>query len=217
MDWNYLYLLLSFLVGLLAGFQGVFERYKKDSLRASFTSPGIFYLFTRGAVPALIFAGLYSNRIIETKLWLQALACGTGAEVVLRSRVYVKQAQREGANIEELLRGPFDLLRWYQNLFLESIAGRLAISRKKFVEGSLPKEINFLDLCQRLRNNVGAWPDPQAVSVIEAAVNKLKEEFDTERQKGIQPGELEQKYRLKLGYLILNLAGENGFKTLLSS
>jgi hypothetical protein len=81
------------------------------------------------------------------------LACGTGAEVVLRSRVYVKQAQKDGSP-EEFLRGPFDLLRWYQNLFLEAISNPLAESRRRFVGKNLPKEIDFLALCDRVLNNI---------------------------------------------------------------
>jgi hypothetical protein len=203
LDWNYFYSLLAFLVGLAAGFQGIYERYQKDSLRASVTFPGIFYLLTRGAVPALIFVTLYGYRIIESRLLLQALACGTGAELVLRSRVYVKQEQKDGS-IEELLRGPFDLLRWYQNLFLESIADFLAETRKRFVKTNLPEEMDFLALCDRVLSNMGAWPSQQAMTDMETAVNKLNEEFDKEQQKGTSGLELEKKFRLKLGYLILN-------------
>ena len=42
MDWNYLYSVVAFVIGGLAGFQGVYERYKKDSPKAAITLPGFF-------------------------------------------------------------------------------------------------------------------------------------------------------------------------------
>jgi hypothetical protein len=63
MDWNYLYSIVAFVIGGLAGFQGVYERYKKDSPKASTTLPGFFYLLTRATFPAGVFAGLYVSPI----------------------------------------------------------------------------------------------------------------------------------------------------------
>ena len=176
----------------------------------------MFYLLTRGAVPAVIFAALYHYQVIESKLLLQALACGTGTEIILRSRVNVKGVQKNDS-IEELLRGPLDLLRWYQNLLLKSTDSRLARSNIRFVRRHLPKGADFPFLCDRILNNIGAWPDPQAMTDVETEVNKLRAEFKEEQQEGSSTVALEQKYRLKLGYLILNKVGRNGFKTLLSS
>jgi hypothetical protein len=101
MDLDYLWGFLSFLIGLAAGYQGVYERYGRDSPGASCVLPGFIYLSSRGAVPALTFILLYGSGAINTYLFLYALACGTGIEVVLRSTFYVKQVQR-GGSVEEL-------------------------------------------------------------------------------------------------------------------
>jgi hypothetical protein len=214
MDWNYLYSLLSFFIGVAAGFQGIYERYYKDSLSASLTLPGLAYLLSRGAIPALLFGILYGYRFVERALPLQALACGTGAELVLRSRVYLRQAQKDDG-VEELLRGPFDLLRWYQSLFLESIADSLARVRQRFVQAHLP-EGDFENLCDAVSNNLDAWPEAAIRSDIETAVNRLKKDFEAEARAGSSALELDQKYRFKLGYLLLNKVGRSGFNTFLS-
>lgn len=146
MDWNYLYSLVAFVIGGLAGFQGVYERYKKDSPKASTTLAGFFYLLSRASFPAGIFSGLYASGSIERNLLVAALACGTGAELFLRSKIFIKQEQRGPGNVEDLLRGPLDLLRWYQNLLLEGASTSLAQSKKTFVDRHLPDAIQFLEL-----------------------------------------------------------------------
>jgi len=216
MDLNYLYSFVSFLIGLLAGFQGIYERYQNDSVTALSTLPGVSYLISRGTVPAAIFIFLYAKGyLLGSELFLQALACGTGAELVLRTRFYVKQSQKDGS-IEELVKGPFDLLRWYQGLFLESIARYLAASRKKIVRDLLPKNVDVQTLLDRVLSNLGAWPNPQTSGELETALNKMKTEWQDESRRAGTPPILEQKYKDKLGYLLLNKIGASGLKTLLS-
>lgn len=176
MDWNYLYSLVAFMIGGLAGFQGVYERYKKDSPKASTTLPGFFYLLTRAAFPAAIFAGLYGSGLIDSKLLLTSLACGACAELFLRTKFFIKQEQRGPGNIEDLLKGPLDLLRWYQNLFLEAASTGLAQSRKAFVDKHLPAAVKFQDLCERVLRNIEAYNPPRPD--LKTEIEKLKEEFD---------------------------------------
>lgn len=246
MDLNYLYSMVAFVIGGLAGFQGVYERYKKDSSKASTTFPGFFYLLTRALFPAAIFAGLYAYRLVESNLLVTALACGTGAELFLRTKIFIKQEQKGPGNTEDLSKGPLDLLRWYQNLFLESASTNLAQSKKAFVGKHLPATIPFQDLCERALGNIEAYNPPLPDLKIE--VEKLKEEFEKDagdnsvldtmiareiaRVSGVQLEEsdfkkaqaandllekLERKYRYKLGYLIYNQVGRKGFDTLLSN
>lgn len=176
MDWNYLYSFVAFMIGGLAGFQGVYERYKKDSPKASTTLPGFFYLLTRAAFPAAIFAGLYGSRLIDSKLLLTSLACGAGAELFLRTQIFIKQEQREPGNIEDLLKGPLDLLRWYQNLFLETASTSLAQSKKAFVDKHLPVDGGFQDLCECVFRNIDAYDPP--LPALKTEVEKLKDEFE---------------------------------------
>jgi hypothetical protein len=216
MDWKYLYFLLSFSVGLLAGFQGIYDRYKRDSLHTLYTSSGIIYILTRGIIPAIIYLVLYGTGVIESRLAIWALGCGTGAELILRMKFYIKEEHTDVGSIE-LLRGPFDLLRWYQNYFLESIADSLAESRKRFVILHLPANMDFEDLCDRVFDNLNAYPPDQQhiIRATEDVTKKLKEEFEAEIQSGVDRAILNQKYKLKLGYSVLNCTGQRGFKTLL--
>lgn len=179
MDWNYLYSLVAFVIGGLAGFQGVYERYKKDSPKASTTLAGFSYLLTRALFPATLFGGLYAARLIDSKLFVTSLACGTGAELFLRTKIFIKQEQKGPGNIEDLLKGPLDLLRWYQNLFLEAASTGLAQSRKAFVDKHLPASAKFHDLCERVLRNIEAYNPPPPG--LKTEIEKLKEEFDKKK------------------------------------
>jgi hypothetical protein len=212
-DYNYVYASVSFAIGTAAGFQGVWERYNQDVVAAAKTLPGIVYLFSRGLLPAAVFSLLYGNGYLARLLFLQALACGTGAELVLRMTFYVKQEKQAGG-FEELLRGPFDLFRWYQSFWLETIAGRMAEGRKKTVQGVI-LDVSFTDLVKHFSKNVGAWPNPQLMAQLEKEVLDLRVTYDKELAAGGDVT-LNERYRYKLGYLILNRLGAAGLRTLLS-
>jgi len=216
MDLNYLYSLLALAVGVLAGFQGIYERYQRDSIAGTATLPGIIYLVTRGAIPASVFILLYTSQIIKDRLWLMALACGTGAEIVLRMKFYISEKQTEGGGFEELLRGPFDLLRWYQDRFLEWIADSLAESRKIFVNKHLPQRISFADLRQRVNTNCLALPDAlrETADKIKNEIQRLSGEYTAAIGAGELTEVVERRTCLELGYIILK-AGRKNFKTLL--
>ena len=213
MDYNYVYALISFVIGTAAGFQGIWERYNQDATAAASTLPGIVYLFSRGLLPATVFCLLYGNGYLTRLLFLEALACGTGAELVLRMTFYVKQEKQAGG-FEELLRGPFDLFRWYQGFWLETIAGRMAEGRKKIVQGVI-LDVNFAELVKHFNKNVGAWPNPELMAKLETEVNDLRTIYEKELAVG-GDATLNEKYRYKLGYLILNRLGTAGLRTLLS-
>jgi|SRR5882724_900291 hypothetical protein len=216
MNWNYLYSIVAFLIGGLAGFQGVYERYKKDSAKASVTLPGFSYLLTRAVFPAGIFAALYASQVVQTNLLVSALACGTGAELFLRSKIFIKQEQKGAGNVEDLLKGPLDLLRWYQNLLLEAASTSLAQSKKVFVDKHLDRTVEFQELCERVFKNIEAYDPPPAD--LKTEVEKLKDEFEKKKgAAGGDPAKLEQQYRYKLGYLVYNHVGRKGFNTLLSN
>ena len=216
MTWDYLYCRLAFFVRLLAGFQGIYNRYRKDSLDALGTLPGIAYLLSRGLIPATVFVVAYATGLIESRLPVWSLGFGLGAETALRTKFYLGEAKKPGGNIEEVTRGLADLLQWYQSRFLESMADSLAESRKRFVNAELPKAVSFPELCIRVMDSLPAYPDRQITTDIEAEINKLKAEYGAETAKGLNADTLNHKYRLKLGYLILNMAGKRGFKTLFS-
>jgi hypothetical protein len=216
-DPYYFLSLVSFLVGGASGFQGIYETYRKDSPRVAVTLPGFFYLISRGAVPSILFLLLYSRKIIEDNLFIWALACGTGVELILRSKISIKQTQEQGGNIQELLRGPLDLLRWYEALFLEYAAASIGERRKQFIERNLPKQ-EFLETYRQIYDNIYAWPQEITRREIEGELEKLKIEFENDLIKIVISENdkiiIEQRYRLLLGYKLLNIVGQRGFRTL---
>lgn len=215
-DWAYLNSLASFGVGLLAGLQGISGVYGKNLVRASRTGPGLSYLVIRGVVPGALFLSLYGAGKVEQPLLLWAIALGAGVELVLRSTFFVGQAQGTAGSIDSLLKGPFDLLRWFQNLFLESIDDSLARAKIAFVDTHLPPGVAFPALWTRAMNHANAFQVQQTAGALTALLQQIKAEYDAELAQGVPPADIDLKHREKLGLLVLNRAGEGGFRTLLS-
>jgi hypothetical protein len=217
LDWKHLYLLVSFSIGFLAGFQAIHDRFKRDSWSASKTLPGVSYLLSRGALPAVIFFSFYASGLIQTHPLLWSLGLGVSAETILRAKFYIKEEQKEGGSID-LLKGPFDLLHWYQNFILEEAATRIAGARKQFVKSNLPREMLFLILCDRVMANLHAFSkDQESVTrSVEREVRKLKEKFAEATVGQHDADRVNKQYCELLGYAVLNNAGKKGFITLLS-
>lgn len=218
LDWKYLYLLVSFSIGFLAGYQGLHNRFKKDSWSALFTLHGLLYILSRGLVPALIFTILYASSLIRSNPFLWSLFLGTGFEGFLRSTFYIKEEQKDGGSID-VFKGPFEILHWYQNLMLEETATSLAASRKRFIKTKLPKGVTFLRLADRVLDNLNAYPKDQEATIraIDTEVRKLLERFHELNETDWQSApKIDLQYCEKLAYLVLNLAGKRGFNTLLS-
>jgi len=209
-DLNYLYALLSFAVGLLSGLQSVYSRYPTDSFSAAMTLPGGSYLLTRGALPGIAFAVLYGSGTIQSRLFLFALGIGVGWESILRSQFLLKQSPKPGGGIDELVKGPLDLLRWYQDLFLTSIDTKKARKSLQFVKKNLPAG-DFKALCTKVRDQAAVFQNPPAG--LQEAISKLVAEFDADSS---EPTAKNERYRLRLGFVVLQKAGKENFQTLFS-
>jgi hypothetical protein len=163
-----------------------------------------------------------SNGAFKGSVWVYALAVGTSAELFLRSSFYIKQTTKEGGGGVEVLRGPLDLLKWYQNLVLfEMVSTRLAAKRLVFVRTNLPNG-DFQTLCTIVQNNLEAWPDEDGRTTVDAKIAELREAFERERARSATSAQaaetlqLDEMYRRKLGYAVLNAGGQTIFKTLFS-
>jgi len=215
MDSQYYYSLISFGVGSAAGFQGVYDRYSTNSIQAIYTPPGAFYLFSRGLIPALVFVICYNTQLFSNHFLLYSLVCGSSVELILRTKIFIKETSQNGT-AEELLRGPFDLLQWYQNLLLQSVAEYLARIRKIFMEKNLPKSIAFEPLIINALNNLDAWPPSDSINQLKTDVQRIEGEYHQEIGGQTNGTDIDSKYKYKLGYLILNKKGPKAFKTLLT-
>jgi len=215
MDWKYLFSLLSFLIGFLFGFQAIYDRYKSDPVSAMRTRYGLSYVCIRGAIPALIFVSVYRAGYLADNVAFLAAASGGGLEFVVRLKIYFKEVERDGGRMD-LLKGPFDLLQWIQNWFLEEVATSLAATRLTKVKSKLPAGVNFPELCQRASDNLYAFsPQSGLVEKIEAEIQSLRKKFEEDMQKGHDPEELDRRYRERLGLAISYLGGPRVFDILM--
>ena len=218
MDANYSFALLSFLVGALSGYQGIYEKYGRGSAASVTTLPGVTYLLTRGLLAAGAFVILYYTHSIQRVLPLEALGLGAGTEVVLRSKIYVR-AVPQGRTKQDILKGPLDLLQWYQNLFLEAISERLGIIRQKTVTKYVRRitpSTTFFSVCDRVGANADALGQERAQLKAEILdeISKLKKEFSKEGNANPTAAEKESKYIRKLAYSIYHKGGELSLKML---
>jgi hypothetical protein len=206
--WDYAWAVLSFAVGGLAAFPDIQARYPTDSLPAAKTLPGVAYLVSRGLLPAAVFVLLHYRGTVETWLPLWAFVVGTATEAVLRSQILLKQQPKTGGGIDEFLVGPLDLLRKYQDIFFEAIEGPRARARLRFVRTNTPTE-PFKLLCGRVLTNAGAFNSP--LPGFEAEIKKLEQEFDSE---GSHNADVEDRYRRKLGFVVLRFVAEANYTEL---
>jgi hypothetical protein len=215
LDWHYLYAAIAFAVGLLTGFQAIYNRYPTEPLSSTFTLPGMSYLTSRGALPALVFVVLYYQHVIQGNFFLYSLGIGTGAELFLRTQILIKQTPKPGGGLDDLVKGPLDLLRWYQDLFLISIETKRAATRQKFVRDNIP-QLDFKELCNRVLDNVENFYNEafkEKKLELETSVKKLKEAFDADTSEP-DPARKNERFCRKLGYVVLRTVGEANFKTL---
>jgi hypothetical protein len=197
---------LPFLLGIVSGFQGVWERFKYDSFRALQTLPGTVYLLSRGAIPVGVFSILYLNNLAGSWPWVSAASCGIGSETLLRTKLFIK-ADKQGSDVYS---GLFDAVKWYQDRCLEASARTLAHRRKLFVETSM-KAQSFSEVYTRVVQNVQNFDvalQERKVEVVEKDLLGLKAEYDTQLNglPNVTPPERENldfAFRIKLGYLIL--------------
>lgn len=199
---------LAFIIGLAAGFQGIYEKYSNNTRGAVATLPAALYLLTRGAFPAALFFASIGQELLKMPLGVQALAVGAGSELFLRSSFYVRQAQVDGKT-EALLKGPLDLLRWYQNLLLDAAGPGANRRRRRFLEENLPVG-DFAALSNTILMNLGALNDPAQRTKVSVELQRLRQEFAGQTQ----TPELDAIYRRTFAYFILDL-GEANFMALL--
>ena len=108
------------------------------------------------------------------------------------------------------------MLKWYQNLVLvEVVSTKLAAKRLEFVRMNLPNG-GFVTLCAIVKNNLDAWTSEEGRDAVNRKVAELLAAFRTESAEASPPPQLDEMYRRKLGFAILNAGGTTIFKTLFS-
>jgi hypothetical protein len=182
-DWNYLYCMIAFVVGMGAGYQGIHERYGSYSGRAWRFAPGLIYILSRGLVPAAIFVGLYHYGQFTQFLWLEAAACGTAWELFARTKFFVKQTEDDGKT-KDIYKGPFDLVQFYQSIFLAKIDGYCVEDKIKFMQENLPKNPQFIAVRNQVVLRVDGYANQATITTLKGGVQNLTDEFNQEIAKG---------------------------------
>jgi hypothetical protein len=213
-DWNNAYAFVSFVVGGLAGFQAIYERYRDECGTAVNTPPGYGYLLSRGFIPALFFFLLYRTNQVHDYLFGLAIGLGLGTEAVLRSQIQIKSSKpTQGAlATENTFIGFFNLLEWYQKFILESINTRMAAKRREIVQEAVrrvPPAMPFHRLCEVVKMNADALSDDKEIRAVEKEVQVQLAAFEKEVEQhgGQGTPEMQNRYQYKLGYWIYNKAG----------
>ena len=152
-SWTW-WVLLAAASGVFAGFQGIYQRYGEESLHLCYRLWGLLYLFSRALIPAGLFLFARNSWGEELSMPVLAVCLGAGSEAVLRLKFFVKQKENEDGSVEDLLIGPFNLLRWYQDWFLTQMGpSRWAIQRKS-AKKLIPDNLSFDELIGRIETNL---------------------------------------------------------------
>jgi hypothetical protein len=225
MDLNYSFSALSFLVGSVSGFQFIAEKYRDSPFRAAWTWAGWGYLILRGLVSSILFLALYASSywLSIFKSWpllLVALFCGTSAEIILRTKIFIREKKKAGGGVEEVFLEPLKLLLFFQDFFLNLIREQLKISKAKArrdrLRAHLPTSITFDECCQRVLRNLRAFDASKEHEKTRDEIEKLREEYLNGLNSGTRRGSHEEEFKEKLGYLLLNLVGEQEFLILIA-
>lgn len=227
MDWTHFLSVLSFAIGVAAGFQGIYERYPDFAVRAAWTRPGRLYLATRGVLPAAVFCFSKAQGFMAEEPFALALICGGGAEILLRTRLHLRTtttkegahtSATEGVQAEEnetaseanarvAAVGFFDLLKFWQNYFLKLIQPKYATWRIDLVERHDPK-LPFLTVLEQIEHHLPAFNlDATEKATVSEQLTNVKQKHETEPAR-------QERYRRMLLYVILNNLGEEGFRAI---
>ena len=150
--WNS-WALLAGATGVLAGFQGLHQRYAHESFRLAYRWWGLLYLLSRGVIPMIVFLIGHDSFGEGVGGPITALALGASTEMLLRTKLFLAQREEDG-RVEDLLIGPFNLLRWYQDLFLDQMGPTCVEIRIASARQLVPNDLSFEDLLQRVNNRV---------------------------------------------------------------
>lgn len=202
-------------IGLLSAGQTISTKHGPDFLETLKTGWGLSYWISRGIIPG----GTYVAWSVanNTHSYWAAIACGFGSELILRAKLFVGQQKSEDATkSQDVYKGLFDLIEWWQGHFMAKAAVVLSEQRIKLVNDAVRNQTDFFDFAARVKRNVGAFSADQA-EAIRQIVNKLLQSLRMELSQMAQ-GESSRDLHIRsiyeLSHELLRLVGKRGFKSL---
>lgn len=216
-SWLSWLLFVPVVVGLASGFQYIYGKFQADSWSVIGKFWGAVYWGSRGLIPLAGYSIWFKAQGVAQHSLATAIAWGLGSEMVLRTRFYVADKKTASGETEEIFKGVFDLVHWYQNLLLDTVGTQLAIERQTYVKGLVGSITGFPSLLSRIEPKVLAWKPEDLKQRIQQKLAEVNDAFKREAAgKAPIPGEIHERYILTLGYALLDLVGRNGLKTLVS-
>jgi hypothetical protein len=215
-SWNWLILLIPFFIGILAGIQTFYAQAGSDGPNLLKTAAGVFYWSSRGVVPVATYLVWFFLRDPHIHSVIAAISSGLGSEAVLRSRFYFGEKKASGGKSEEVFKGVFDLLAWYQGLLLKLAGEQAAEGRQKFVENLMKGETNVPQLVQRAKTNAKAWPIKEEEDKLQSMLDSFLTRFQKELIADPPPdlAQFHHEYIMELGYAAMRLTRRKSLKVL---
>jgi hypothetical protein len=207
-------LLVPFGIGILSGGQSIYGKMGNDFTGVLTNIWGWIYWLSRGIVPAGAYLFWYFKQAPPSHSWQAALVCGLGAETILRTKLYVT-SKTEGGKSEDVFKGFFDLIEWWQSLCLRQAAISRAEGRQKYVKDQFGAATDFPALTVKLLTNATGFP-PFVETEITDKIKALVTQFNAEppRTAPEQQALLHRTYILRIGYAMLDTVGRSGLLTL---
>ena len=207
-------LLVPFLIGVLSGGQTMYAKMGHDFTSVLSNIWGWIYWLSRGFIPVGAYLIWFFLQTPHAHSWQVALICGFGAEAILRSKLYVT-TKSEGDKKDDVFKGVFDLIEFWQSLCLKQAGIGRADVRQRFVKDQLGAFNDFPAICQKFQTNAPSFPASlqsdinQKISTFLAAFGKELSQTEVSKQ-----SVLHRAYILKLGYAMLDMVGKTGLRTL---
>jgi len=213
---HWVFWMISFVLGLAGGYQSIYAKFGSDAPRVLTTITGWVYWLSRGFIPFVVYVTWHQTQQPPQDSFLAAAMCGLGTEAVLRSRIYLGERKAPDGKVEEVAKGVFDLVNWYQVLCLKASSDKLADERKKFIEALMANQSDFPQLARRARSNAGAWAIEEEKQKLLTLIGDLEGKFQR-TVIGLPKDELKQTHKefiYEFGYAAMRLVRRSSLRTL---
>jgi hypothetical protein len=201
-------ILIPLVIGLLSAGQTVHTKQGPDFLDTLKTGWGVSYWISRGLIPTGTYVAWFFMQGQEHSPWA-AFACGLGSEAVLRAKLFLGQE-----NKQDIYKGFFDLIEWWQGIFITKAASVLSQQKIKFVRDRVGGETDFRDFADRVMRNAPAFREKE--EEIRQTVDKLLKSFTAESPNvsAEEVNRFNKKHIFELSFDLLNLLDRRDFTEL---
>jgi hypothetical protein len=200
------------LLGFLSAGQQIYAKQGSDLFGILWTGWGDAYWVSRIIVPVGGYIAWYYLQTTAHHSIVAATVWGLGTEAILRSKFYIGNRTSSDGKQDEISKGVFDLIEWWQRLALQKANVASAARKQKLVNRLTQHEENFFNFCQRVRNHAGGL-DPEQRDAVLAKTNELFNQFEHDGGRNMDNQQHRDWCRV-LSYSLLMLVGKRGLTLL---